>query len=225
MINLNKSLDFFNPVDIKKTCHIIGIGAGGSHICEQLVRLGITRFTLYDFDTVTDHNIANQMFTQEDVKRNKVDAMKDYMLKINPDAQIKTVIEGWTPGTPLSGYVFLCLDNIEIRQLVVKENYLNNSIIAMFDFRMRLKDAQHYAADWKNEKHKLNFLKSMNFTHAEAQQETPVSACGTTLSVIPTLKILTAVGVSNFINFIKEQPLQTMILIDAFDYMLDAYSI
>ena len=85
----------------------------------------------------------------------------------------------------------------------------------MFDFRTRLTDAQHYAADWS--------YKSMNFSHEEAQEETPVSACGVTLSVAPTIRIIVACGVSNFVNFVKKEPLKKMIQIDAFSFVLDAF--
>ena len=62
----------------------------------------------------------------------------------------------------------------------------------------------------------------MNFTQEEAEAATPVSACGSTLSVIPTIKVITSLGVANFINFVKGQPLKKMILIDAFDFEVTA---
>jgi hypothetical protein len=58
----------------------------------------------------------------------------------------------------------------------------------------------------------------MDFTQEEADKETPVSACGTTLSVIPTIKTITALGVSNFINYVKGSKLRSTILVDAFDF-------
>ena len=88
----------------------------------------------------------------------------------------------------------------------------------MFDFRMRLTDAQHYAADWSDQKMVETFIKSMAFSHDEAKEATPVSACNITLSVVPTVREVVALGVSNFINFVKGGPLKKMILIDAFAF-------
>ena len=67
------------------------------------------------------------------------------------------------------------------------------------------------------------FLDSMAFSHDEAKAETPVSACNITLSVVPTVRMIVACGVSNFINFVKGNSIKKMILIDAFGYGVDAF--
>jgi hypothetical protein len=51
----------------------------------------------------------------------------------------------------------------------------------------------------------------------------PVSACGTALNVIPTVRLITAVGISNWMNFVKENKIKKVILIDAFRYTIDAF--
>ena len=61
-MNLVKSQDYFSPLLVKKRCHIIGCGSVGSTIAELLARLGITNISLYDFDTVSSHNLANQIY-------------------------------------------------------------------------------------------------------------------------------------------------------------------
>ena len=61
-MNLVKSQDYFNPLDVTKRCHIIGCGSVGSTVAELLIRLGLTKISLYDFDVVSAHNLANQMF-------------------------------------------------------------------------------------------------------------------------------------------------------------------
>ena len=106
-MNLSKSIEFFNPTKVKERVHIIGCGASGSTVAELLARAGLEKITLYDFDKVESHNIANQMFKDSDIGRNKAEAVKDMMLSINPDANgIEVVQEGYT-NQRLSGYVFL----------------------------------------------------------------------------------------------------------------------
>lgn len=221
-MNLSKSYEFFKPEMLEGRVHIIGCGSVGSTVAENLSRFGVKDIVLYDFDKVEAHNIVNQMFTQEDIGKLKTEAVASYIRKINPDVSLKLVNEGWQ-GQRLAGYVFLCCDGIELRRKIVEASKENKYVKAMFDFRTRLTDAQHYAADWSDAVSVENFYKSMNFSHEEAQEETPVSACGVTLSVAPTIRIIVACGVSNFVNFVKKEPLKKMIQIDAFSFVLDAF--
>lgn len=223
-MNLAKSYEFFKPEDCKNRIHIIGCGAIGSTVAENLVRLGLTKITLYDFDYVEPHNIANQMFRQIDIGKTKVEALSEMLCDINPEVSkdIKLVEKGYV-GQKLAGYVFLCVDNIDLRREIVEKYKSNKCVKAMFDFRMRLTDAQHYAADWSNSKMIEAFLQSMQFTHEEAMEETPVSACNLTLSVAPTVRNIVAQGVANFMNFLKSGSLRKFILVDAFNHTVDAF--
>lgn len=224
-MNLVKSQDFFDPTDVNCRCHIIGCGSVGSTIAELLARLGLTRITLYDFDYVSEHNLANQMFMNSDVGRLKVEAVKDMILAINPEAvnDVAVCEEGWTEKTRLNGYVFLCVDNIDLRREIATKNKPNQSIKAMFDFRTRLEDLQCYAAEWNKTALVENLLKSMEFSHEEAKEATPRTACGVELGVAPTVRIGCAYGISNFINFIKGRGLKKIITIDAFNFEVDSY--
>lgn len=204
-MNLAKSLDVFSPHDVKGRIHIIGCGSVGSTIAELLARYGLTNFTLYDFDTVEKKNIVNQMFFDPQVGQPKVEALRDILCAINPEAKndIRLEPSGWN-GQPLSGYVFLAVDNIEIRQKIVDANRFNTFIKAMFDVRTALFDAQLYAADWSDPNQVKEFRATMNFTHVEATAQVPVSACGTTLGVAPTVRVAACYTVTNFQNFIKK---------------------
>jgi len=223
-MDLSKSYEYFQPEKQDDRIHIIGCGSVGSTVAYMLARTGVTNFTLWDFDIVEPHNLANQMFRQKDIHKPKVEALLDIMYEINPDiaecAKLKP--EGWK-GQQLSGYVFLCVDNIDLRREIVEKHFDNPYVKAMFDFRTRLEDAQHYAADWSDYKMKKDFLNSMNFSHDEAKEETPVSACNVTLSVCPTVLVICARGVANFMNFAKSGQYRKIIYTDAFAPSLEAY--
>lgn len=223
-MNLVKSQDYFDPLNVAR-CHIIGCGSVGSTVAELLIRLGLTKISLYDFDTVSAHNLANQMFANADIKRLKTEAVRDMLLAINPEAvnDIEIHSDGWTEKSRLSGYVFLCVDNIDLRRQIATKNKPNMSIKGMFDFRTRLEDAQHYAADWKDAKMVDNFIKSMDFTHDEAQESTPMTACHVEMGVAPTVRIICAYGISNFMNFVRKNELKKIVTIDAFNFEVDAY--
>lgn len=223
-MDLSKSYEYFAPEKNQETIHIIGCGSVGSTVAENLVRCGITKITLWDFDRVEPHNIVNQMFRQKDIGKMKVEALRDILVEINPDVADKIELkpDGWK-GKMLSGYVFLCVDSIELRRKFVEKHMDNPYIKAVFDFRTRLEDAQHYAADWSDSKMKRDLLASMQFSHDEAKEETPVSACNVTLSVCPTVRIICAYGVANFMNFWNGKPIKKLILADAFHFSLDVF--
>lgn len=223
-MDLRKSYDFFQPEKVRERIHLIGCGSVGSTLAELLVRFGLTKITLYDFDEVQPHNLVNQMFTHHDVGKLKVHALAERLTAINPliKKDLKIVEKGWT-GQKLSGYVFLAVDNIELRHKIASEYERNPFVKAMFDFRTRLTDAQHYAADWTDAKQKKAFIESMNFTSEEAEAATPVSACNVALSVAPTVWNVCTAGISNFVNLILGKEVKRMILIDAFNFDVDAF--
>lgn len=221
MISTIKQGDYFQPIDdLKAPIHIIGVGAIGSTIATMLARMGVQELNIYDIDTVEMKNICNQEYCDRHIGYTKLEAMYDLLTEINPNIKIKMYKEGWQEGTRLSGYVFMCVDNIDLRRKIVEDNFYNRYVKAIFDFRMRLTDAQHYAADFK---HLDYLLKTMQFTHEEAKAETPVSACGTDLNVVTTVRTICSLGLSNFINFVKENKLKKMIIVDLKEFMIDAF--
>lgn len=224
MMDLSKSYEFFQPEKDDTRIHIVGCGSVGSTVAENLARCGITKMTLWDFDKVENHNIVNQMFRQQDVGKFKVEALKDILCDINPDisAAVELKPEGWK-GRLLSGYIFLCVDNIDLRREIVKEHMDSPYVKAVFDFRTLLESAQHYAADWSNVQMKKDLLASMQFSHEEAKAQTPVSACGITLGVATTVRAVCALGVANFIRFSKGEGIKKFVNIDLSSFILDAF--
>lgn len=223
-MDLTKSHDYFKPETVSQRIHIVGCGSVGSTLAENLARCGLKKFTLWDFDKVEARNIVNQMFRENDVGKKKVDALKDILTDINPDIanEIKLKPDGWQ-GEMLSGYVFLAVDNIELRRLIVEKHMNNPNVKAMFDFRTLLESAQHYAADWSDLKSREGFLDSMQFSHDEAAEETPTSACGVTLGVATTVRLICAIGVNNFVRFVKGEGLWKFSQIDGFHGIWDAF--
>ena len=88
---------------------------------------------------------------------------------------------------------------------------------------MRLTDAQHFASDWSTLDKKRALLNTMNFTDDEAAADTPVSACGTTLSVNFTVRCLVSLMVANFVKFILTGELQKMITLDLSTFVIDSF--
>ena len=73
-------------LNLLKNTHIVGIGTGGAYsLYEGLVRSGIGSLTVFDFDTVDDVNLCRQGFKPDEIGMDKIDALGDHLLSINPD--------------------------------------------------------------------------------------------------------------------------------------------
>ena len=73
----------------KKRVIIFGVGGVGSWCAESLIRSGISQMTIVDSDLVCITNINRQlMATTKTVGHVKVEALKERLLTINPQAQI-----------------------------------------------------------------------------------------------------------------------------------------
>ena len=221
-MNLNKSREFFDPELLDAPIHIIGCGAVGSTIAENLARLGIKELNIWDFDNVEEHNIANQIFFQHQVNKPKTEAVESICKLINPEISI-IKHERYTDES-LSGYVFICPDSIKVRRQILEANFGNSNILGVFDGRMRLTDAQHYASAWTTLDKRKALLDTMNFTDEEAAADTPISACGTSLSVCFTVRCLVSLMVANFINFVLGNPIQKLITIDLKTFAIDSFA-
>ena len=195
-LDLNKSLEFFDPKKVTKKVHIIGCGAVGSHVAELLARLGISNIILWDDDIVNTHNVANQNFVQADLGKYKVDVVAERIKAINPDCKVTTFTLRWEPSGMMSGYVFMCVDSVKPRQDMA--GYAQYNDLTIFDIRMGLTSGQYYIVT----KERLNdYVKTLQFTDEEADKNTPVSACGYTLSVAYSIWALVAYCISDVVRY------------------------
>ena len=71
---------------------LFGIGGVGSWCAEALIRTGLIHLTIVDGDTVQTSNLNRQLpATQTTLGHPKVEALKERLLSINPDADIETI--------------------------------------------------------------------------------------------------------------------------------------
>ena len=69
---------------------IFGIGGVGGYVCEALVRSGVAAFDLIDKDTVALSNLNRQIIaTRKTIGKYKAEVMRDRILEINPDADVR----------------------------------------------------------------------------------------------------------------------------------------
>jgi tRNA A37 threonylcarbamoyladenosine dehydratase len=71
---------------------IVGLGAVGGHAMEGLVRAGVGRLRLVDFDNIQLSNINRQILALEsNLGKPKVEAAKERILAINPKCEVETL--------------------------------------------------------------------------------------------------------------------------------------
>ena len=106
---------------------IFGVGGVGSWCAEALVRTGIQHLTLVDFDRVDVSNINRQlMATSQTVGQVKVDALRDRLLAINPNADITALPilfnEESAPSFRLEDYDFIidAIDSLKDKALLIE---------------------------------------------------------------------------------------------------------
>lgn len=68
---------------------IAGAGGLGSNCAMHLVRAGARRLVIADFDVVTAGNLNRQFFFADQVGRPKVEALRDNLLRIEPELELE----------------------------------------------------------------------------------------------------------------------------------------
>ena len=67
---------------------IAGLGGLGSNVAAMLVRAGISKLTIADFDSVELTNVNRQNYFLDQIGRSKVDATEENLRRINPHLTI-----------------------------------------------------------------------------------------------------------------------------------------
>ena len=82
----------------KATVGIAGCGGLGSNAAVALVRAGIGKLILADFDVVEESNLNRQYFFQSDIGKRKVEALAYHCMAINPLIQLTLVKNQFNAG-------------------------------------------------------------------------------------------------------------------------------
>ncbi len=117
---------------------VFGIGGVGGYTAEALIRSGVGKLTLIDNDTIDISNINRQIIaTTKNVGEDKVDAMKERLLSINPQADIKVHKTFYMPENadkiPLDefDYVVDAVDTVSAKiELIMRAKSQNVKIIS-----------------------------------------------------------------------------------------------
>lgn len=117
---------------------VFGLGGVGGHIAESLVRTGVGTIDIVDHDTVDITNVNRQIIaTHDTIGMNKVDAMEQRLLSINPHCHIIKHDCFYLPETAdefdlsIYDYVIDAVDTVTAKlELIVRANEAKTPVIS-----------------------------------------------------------------------------------------------
>ena len=134
---------------------VFGVGGVGGYVCEALVRSGVGAFDLVDDDKVCLTNLNRQIIaTRSTVGKYKTDVMKERMLDINPDVDVRVHKCFFLPENadefPFEEYDYIvdAVDTVTAKiELVMKAQALNIPIISSMGAGNKLDASAFQVAD------------------------------------------------------------------------------
>lgn len=75
----------------RKTVLIVGAGSVGSYIALLLVRAGVRRLRIVDFDEVSHSNLCRTVYRECDIGRPKTDALAEVLRSVRADVEVALV--------------------------------------------------------------------------------------------------------------------------------------
>jgi molybdopterin/thiamine biosynthesis adenylyltransferase len=138
-----------------KRIALIGVGTIGSHLALTLARMQVP-FTMYDPDTIEEHNLATQSYTRENIGQYKVDAVMRQCEAIGAELDNVIAVRGEyhlaENGEPYSyNAIVSCVDSIEARREIARLQ--GDSPIPVIDGRIGAEQVEVYrypnAEEWR----------------------------------------------------------------------------
>ncbi len=183
---------FFGPEDANKyVLNIIGVGATGSWIAMLAARMGWHKFRVWDLDIVESHNLPNQIYTHDDIGKKKVIALKEQLLRFNPEIEVEThdyFFESEKHKDLLIGPVIITVDSLSARKDICNALKMNWKVMHAFETRMGFTHAE------------INYLDAMNVDAIESFQnllkndsEVTESACDSRIITTLTCQVASTV--------------------------------
>lgn len=134
---------------------VFGIGGVGGYVCEALVRSGVGAFDLIDYDKVSLTNLNRQIIaTRKTLGQYKVDVMRERLLEINPDADVRGYRSFFLPESeddfPFGEYDYIvdAVDTVTAKvELVMKAQEKGIPIISSMGAGNKLDGTQFRVAD------------------------------------------------------------------------------
>lgn len=168
-----RQLDLVAPDRLAKLqATMIGAGGLGSPTAMSLAKMGVSKFKVYDFDTVELHNLPNQMYSLNDIGKLKVEALSELLAGYGAE-EFEGITDPYMEQS-LEGVVIVSADNMRTRKAVWESVKFNPHVPIFIDMRMGAEEGQIFALN-PSMPDDIAFYESMLFDDEDAL-ELPCSA-------------------------------------------------
>lgn len=182
----------FTPEMLRgREVHVIGVGALGSAVFQNLFRMHVETLHIWDFDTVEPRNRYNQRVYAANVGENKCDAQARVAATISGDEHVPVVLhkEKFSTTHDLAGIVIAAVDSMEARKTIWARVKNNPNVSFFADGRMGLEGGKVYAFDPSNPEHIARYEDPM---HMHGDPAVPVPGACKTAFPMPALADIVA---------------------------------
>ena len=164
----HRQLDILDPKLMSMPVVVIGAGATGSFTALSLAKMGVGNITVYDFDTVEEHNLPNQFYRQCDIGKPKVEALREIIEQFE-GIQITAKKEKYR-GQRLTGIVITCVDSMDARLNIWKFVKNNPDVQLYIDSRMGAEVMCVYSVNPSDKFQSISYEENL-YPSSEALQE------------------------------------------------------
>lgn len=134
-------MDFWRQIDIvpldklqDTQVTIIGVGGIGSPTALALAKMGVGHLIIFDGDTVTNHNLPNQLYRTSDLGKNKVDALAEILAEFS-QTEVVSIAEFFERQS-VRGIVISGVDSMATRKKILEAIRMKPSITHYIEARM-----------------------------------------------------------------------------------------
>ncbi len=199
MIDASRHRTIFSPEKFgERQIDIIGVGATGSRVALELAKLGVTNIHAWDFDLVERHNVANQIYGQNQIGQPKVRALQE-MIEEQTGTKISVHQERVDGSQPLGEIVFLLTDTMSSRQEIWQKGLrYKPNINLVIETRMGTDTGRVYTITPYEPNHVMAWEATL---HDDNMPGVERSACGSAQSLGPTAGLLADLAVWQLIRW------------------------
>ena len=199
-----KQSELILPHEFKHRINVVGCGALGSWLVMFLLKMGFENVHVFDFDTVEEHNIPNQIFKESDIGRSKIGAMLNiYNEFFKDETKQRLVIHDDLideyNANQLKGIVFSAVDSMSARKEIYEFAFKYGQADLWIEARIGLWGAYVYMLDKADPKYKEYEETLYEDTEAE------VSACGVSQTALPAAVNCASLMIMQMIRWWREE--------------------
>jgi hypothetical protein len=160
-----RQLDVADPSKFKdKPVTVIGAGGIGAATVVALAKTGFENITVYDFDTIEEHNLPNQLLPiwvgdQDTMEWGKATALF-HLVHDLADIAITPVNERYT-DQPLGEIVISAVDSLDARRSIWTQVQGSMDTLFFLDGRMAITSMDLYAIDMMSEEAVARYTESL----------------------------------------------------------------